>query len=152
VRRGYVSVGLKLGKTKFRFVDTHLEAYSRPIKALQGQQLIAGTKDSQVPMILLGDFNSGPGGDPAVYDAFMAAGFQDGWLQAHPGDTSLTCCHKDDLHDADATLHERVDLVILKGNVRALTAGIVGEETRDRTAGGLWPSDHAGTVATLRIG
>lgn len=151
VRRGYVSIGMKLGTTKFRVVDTHLEAFSPPVRAAQGQQLLAGTTGTQVPMILLGDFNSGPGTDRTVYDAFMGAGYQDGWLQAHPGDTSLTCCHKDDLHDADATLHSRIDLVVLKGNVRALTAGIVGEESRDRVSG-LWPSDHAGTVATLRLG
>jgi endonuclease/exonuclease/phosphatase family metal-dependent hydrolase len=152
VRRGFVSIGMKLGNTKFRLVNTHLEAFNPQVRAAQGQQLLAGTKDSQVPMILLGDFNSGPGGDRTVYDAFLAAGFQDGWLQAHAGDTtSLTCCHKDDLRDADATLKSRIDLVVLKGNVRALTAGIVGEESRDRT-NGLWPSDHAGTVATLRFG
>ena len=30
-------------------------------------------------------------------------------------------------------------------------AEIVGEEDRDRTEGGLWPSDHAGLVASLKL-
>jgi endonuclease/exonuclease/phosphatase family metal-dependent hydrolase len=150
VRRGFVSIGMRLGKTKFRLVDTHLEAFDP--RVLQGQQLLAGTKDTQVPMILLGDFNSGPGGDRTVYDAFTGAGFQDAWLEAHPGDaTSVTCCHADDLRDPSPALRSRIDLVVLKGDVRAVSASIVGAAPSTRV-NGLWPSDHAGTVATLQLG
>ena len=28
---------------------------------------------------------------------------------------------------------------------------VVGEEPADRTASGLWPSDHAGVIATLTL-
>jgi hypothetical protein len=31
------------------------------------------------------------------------------------------------------------------------SARVVGDQPGDRTPGGLWPSDHAGLVATLRI-
>jgi hypothetical protein len=33
-----------------------------------------------------------------------------------------------------------------------VSAEVVGDDPADRTTGGLWPSDHAGVVATLRIG
>ena len=32
-----------------------------------------------------------------------------------------------------------------------MAAEVIGEELGDRTAAGLWPSDHAGVVATLRL-
>jgi hypothetical protein len=38
-----------------------------------------------------------------------------------------------------------------KGGFETVRADVVGEEAADRTAGGLWPSDHAGLVTTLRL-
>jgi hypothetical protein len=35
--------------------------------------------------------------------------------------------------------------------VEAVAAEVLGEEPEDRTAAGLWPSDHAGVVATLHL-
>jgi hypothetical protein len=35
-------------------------------------------------------------------------------------------------------------------NLCGLDADVVGDELGDRTPSGLWPSDHAGVVATLR--
>jgi hypothetical protein len=34
---------------------------------------------------------------------------------------------------------------------QAVDMVIVGEEPRDRTASGLWPSDHAGVVAGIAV-
>ena len=48
-------------------------------------------------------------------------------------------------------LTTRVDLVLLKGNIQVLDIRRVGEQPGDRTASGLWPSDHAGVIATLKI-
>jgi len=39
--------------------------------------------------------------------------------------------------------------VFLRGPFTPVAADVVGEESADRTPGGLWPSDHAGVVATL---
>ena len=41
--------------------------------------------------------------------------------------------------------------VLFRQNLCALDADVVGDELNDRTASGLWPSDHAGVVADLRL-
>ena len=62
--RGWVGVDGKLARHKFRFVSTHLEAYSPAIADQQMQELLKksgplGSKKRQ--SILVGDFNSAPG-------------------------------------------------------------------------------------------
>jgi endonuclease/exonuclease/phosphatase family metal-dependent hydrolase len=150
VRRGWVTTVLGIGKKTVVVVDTHLEAFNADARAAQGQQLLAGIAPTQVPIALLGDFNSGPGGNTAVYDAFRSGGFEDAWTQARGTDPGLTCCHKDDLRDPDAALRSRIDLVLVKNGLRATKAEVLGEAPGDRV-GNLWPSDHAGVVATLRL-
>jgi hypothetical protein len=91
--------------------------------------------------------NSGPGGDGGAYGILRRAGFVDAWTRGG----GLTCCHAVELHDPNPTLTKRVDLVLTKRGFRSLRIDVVGEEPADRTEGGLWPSDHAGVVATLRL-
>ncbi len=74
-------------------------------------------------------------------------GFVDVWT----GSGGLTCCHAVDLHYPGSTLTKRMDLVLTKGGFNPVAVDVVGEESADRTASGLWPSDHAGVVATLQI-
>ena len=51
-----------------------------------------------------------------------------------------------------AALSLRIDLVLTRGAVSVQDIKVVGDRAIDRTSSGLWPSDHAGLVATLRIG
>jgi endonuclease/exonuclease/phosphatase family metal-dependent hydrolase len=98
-------------------------------------------------VVMVGDFNSRPGG--AAYERIRAAGFEDAWLRANPGDLDgFTCCHRPPLDDPGDRLRARIDLVLTRGNVVATEAFRVGAEPADFKAG-LWPSDHAGVVATL---
>ena len=76
-----------------------------------------------------------------------AGGFADAWTEPD----GLTCCHAVDLHNPDPTLTKRVDLVLIKGAFETKKIAIVGERPNDRTHEGLWPSDHAGLVAKLRL-
>jgi endonuclease/exonuclease/phosphatase family metal-dependent hydrolase len=69
----------------------------------------------------------------------------------HPDDVGLTCCHGDDLRDLGGPFYSRIDYVLLKNGFRAVAAGIVGQKPSDRI-NGLWPSDHAGVWARLRLG
>ncbi|HEX8700191.1 MAG TPA: endonuclease/exonuclease/phosphatase family protein [Myxococcaceae bacterium] len=47
---------------------------------------------------------------------------------------------------------ERIDLVFYRGEgIEPVSAEVVGNELTDRTASGLWPSDHAGVVVTFRL-
>jgi hypothetical protein len=107
-------------------------------------------------VILAGDFNSraGGGGTP-TYSNLIGAGFKDAWSVTHPGELGNTWGHDEDLLNNRVNLTQRLDLVLFRdGNVGGLCASdadIVGDELSDRIrASGLWPSDHAGVVATLR--
>jgi hypothetical protein len=75
-------------------------------------------------------------------------------------------CHASNLLDPRPTLSRRIDLVLFRGRrgdhddegqrnddggFVAKSAEVVGDEPADRLVpSGLWPSDHAGVVATLR--
>jgi endonuclease/exonuclease/phosphatase family metal-dependent hydrolase len=97
--------------------------------------------------VVLGDVNSGPGLDLGAYGILLSGGFSDAW----PGGPGPTCCHRKDLHDANAPLTKRIDLVLTRGGFETIAADVVGDQLGDRTSSGLWPSDHAGVVATLRL-
>jgi endonuclease/exonuclease/phosphatase family metal-dependent hydrolase len=145
--RGWASIDVKIRGKSFRFVTTHLEAFSSAVRSMQASELLAGPADTSLPVVLVGDMNSGPGFDLGAYDDFLGAGFSDAWNDG-PG---RTCCHAVDLHNPDPTLTKRIDLVLTKGGFETVSADVVGEDPADRTASGLWPSDHAGVVATLRL-
>ena len=144
--RGWVSVDVKIRGKSFRLITTHLEAFSPLVRNAQAAELLAGPADTSLPVVAIGDFNSGPGSDTGAYGILLAGGFADAW----PGGPGLTCCHKTDLHVQDAPLTKRIDLVLTRGGFETVSEQVVGDDLSDRTASGLWPSDHAGGVATLR--
>lgn len=147
LRRGWASVDVSRHGRSFRFVTTHLESFSGLVRNAQATQLLGGPAATALPVVLVGDMNSGPGGDPAAYGILAGGGFADAWS----GAAGLTCCHANDLHDPNPTLRERVDLVLTKGGFSTKSVEVVGDQSGDRTPSGLWPSDHAGVVATLRL-
>jgi hypothetical protein len=65
--------------------------------------------------------------------------------------TGDTCCQDADLLNDASDLTSRIDLILYDGAVEPLMGEVVGDEPADRIDSGLWPSDHAGVVATLRI-
>jgi endonuclease/exonuclease/phosphatase family metal-dependent hydrolase len=145
--RGWVSVDVKIRGKSFRFVTTHLEAFSPLIRNPQAAELLADPAATELPVVAVGDFNSGPGADLGAYGILLGGGFSDAW----PDGAGLTCCHTNDLHNPNPTLTKRVDLVLTRGGFSTVSADVVGEDPADRTPSGLWPSDHAGVVATLRL-
>ena len=147
--RGWASVDVKIRGKSFRFVTTHLEAFSPLVRNAQAGELLAGPVDTDLPVVAVGDFNSGPGGDPTAYGILTGGGLSDAWPSANG--IGLTCCHSTDLHNPNPTLTKRVDLVLTRGGFDTVSAEVVGEEPGDRTPSGLWPSDHAGLVATLHL-
>ena len=48
-------------------------------------------------------------------------------------------------------LKQILDLVFVRGDVHVRDVTVTGDEESDRTADGLWPSDHAGVVATVQF-
>jgi endonuclease/exonuclease/phosphatase family metal-dependent hydrolase len=150
-KRGWVMADVTISGRTFRVIDTHVESFNDASQVAQGQELAAGPANTSLPTILLGDLNSrADGTGTPTYANLLASGFRDAWPQAHPNDIGLTCCHGDDLRELGGAFYSRIDYVLVKNGFRATAAGIVGEEPRDRLSG-LWPSDHAGVWARLRL-
>lgn len=150
--RGWCSVDVTTGGKTLRFINTHLEPYDNEVQGLQGEVLLDGPAKTDLPVILLGDFNSrAHGTGTPTYGNLIRAGFKEAWSVTHPSEPGYTFGHLPDL--SNTTTHgyltERIDLVLFRGGLSVLDAGIVGEELSARTPSGLWPSDHAGVVATL---
>jgi endonuclease/exonuclease/phosphatase family metal-dependent hydrolase len=152
--RGWDAADVKVGTRSFHVVNTHLEAFNDARQGTQAHELIAGPSASKLPTLVMGDLNSNanPGfNNTETVPDLLQAGFKDLWAQVHPGDPGLTCCEEADLRNATSELKQRIDLVLGRGTFTPLFAAVVGRNPPVRTAGGLWPSDHAGVEMTLRV-
>lgn len=155
--RGWASIDATVNGHAFRFISTHLEVQDvAPIQIMQGAELTAIATASPLPVIMLGDFNSAADmTQTPTYASFVSAGFRDVWDR--PGDAGYTCCHAEDLLNPTSELDQRIDIVFIRGfgsapgNSIGAQVQLVGDRSSDRLASGLWPSDHAGVVARLRL-
>lgn len=155
--RGYCLVRVTLGATPFTFVNTHLDASSTFVRKTQTRELLNRLTSVDDPTVLVGDFNSGPDTPDVSYGLITdRGGFQDAHATA-VADPGPTCCQWANLRNDRSYLDRRVDLVLTRGPVEPLGARRVGADPADRvrsTAEGVdrvWPSDHAGVVANLRV-
>lgn len=165
--RSYASVNAEIKGEIYRFVTTHLEEPLaelglQGIQVAQAVELIAALADETLPVIVAGDFNSGPT-DPLSqpYGKFVAAGYKDIWQRGPLGhhDLGFTCCQDEDLLNNESAFNRRIDHIFVKSPVRFLPAQavgptitfVVGDRQKDKTPSGLWPSDHAGVVSRLRV-
>ncbi|HEY3280490.1 MAG TPA: endonuclease/exonuclease/phosphatase family protein [Gemmatimonadales bacterium] len=159
LKRGWVWARVTIGGEPYTFVNTHPEpdlggAHLEGLRALQIGELV-GTLAGDGRVIMLGDFNDVPGS--LMHQVVMGAGFTDVWAALHPGAIGYTCCHLADLSDQIAAFSQRIDYVFARGlgspPGRALgQIDRFGEVPGDRVPGPaypIWPSDHAGLVATL---
>jgi endonuclease/exonuclease/phosphatase family metal-dependent hydrolase len=153
--RGWASVDVETRGRKFRFATTHLDTFSPAIQLKQAHDMINGAGATSLPLVFVGDFNAvaNSGLDPTfpTYQKFINAGFVEAWPARRAPDPGLTCCQASDLLNPASQLSKRVDLVLTKGNIQVVEIKRVGENPADRTTSGLWPSDHAGVIATLKI-
>jgi hypothetical protein len=162
ILRGWASVDVTVRGKTFRFLTTHLEAFSPEIQVIQANELLAGPGDTSLPLVFAGDFNSNANAfDTATYGNLIDAGFVDAWSQIYSLDLDpgYTCCEAANLLNANPSLDTRIDLVLMRDGVGlrhrpivADAAEVVGEEPNDKTASGLWPSDHAGVVVKFHLG
>ncbi len=136
-------------------MTTHLEAYSDEIADAQMRQLLGKVLTSRTRQtILVGDFNSDPKKakpdargttrTPNAYGTALSKGF------FNPLPRRETCCFGEDLHSTAEKLDSWIDHIVVRPRIRAVRSAIVGSRASDRV-GGLWPSDHAGITATLRL-
>jgi endonuclease/exonuclease/phosphatase family metal-dependent hydrolase len=122
---------------------------------------------SPYPTLLTGDLNSDASGcTTPTYPNLIDDGFVDAWNLGPPLGDGFTSNQADDLQNETSELFHRIDFILYRDEFTAgdgpfrgsSQAERVGEDPADRiasTATGptvmLWPSDHAGVVADLRI-
>lgn len=151
VLRGWSSVDIRLHNRKFRLVNTHLEGEAVDIRIAQVNELLRGPGATSLPLVFIGDFNSNADGiDSPVYDMLIDSGFIDAWDIAGEG-PGFTGFQARNLLNPLSTLSERVDLILFRDSFNVEKIDTVGDKQRDRTPTGLWPSDHAGVVATIKF-
>jgi hypothetical protein len=169
LKRGWIRARVEHGGVDWTVVTTHLEVQGlAPIQALQAGELLSSVLPEDENSIVMGDLNSDAEAAPGApswtptYRTLLDAGYVDAWEQAHPGarPVGFTCCHADDLRNPTASFDQRIDFVLMRsqqghgGDWRlngSVHAEVVGDEAGDRTSGDLWPSDHGGLVAEIRL-
>jgi len=141
------------------------------------KELLALATDNNtttLPLVFGGDFNT-TADDPSnlsfqVYQTLingggvLTTGLTDAWKLLHPNQPGFTCCQDPNLLNkrsnldlapcppgsAATTCPHRIDLILFRGFAGVDNMKVFGDLPSDRTPSGLWPSDHAGLVATLR--
>lgn len=159
IHRGWGSVEATIAGTTYRFVNTHLEDLAVEVQVAQATELLALLANESKPVVLTGDFNSDAiHGATPTYGMLKTAGLVDLWDAAHPGEPGASCCNAELLDNPAATYDQRLDLILVREGagqagryVRYAQAMLVGTTPAERTAGGLWPSDHAGLLGMLRV-
>lgn len=155
VPRGWISVDGKIRGKQFRFVNAHLESFHPGVQAAQASELILGPANTELPVMIAGDLNTeSASGDPALnagHQIIVGAGFQDAWTVSHPADPGFTWpLHLEDPFTSVAPF-QRIDLILFRGQLEVLSTELFGHTPADRTASGLWPSDHAGVVSSINL-
>ncbi len=166
IYRGWASIDATIDGLALRFASTHLEPADRAdgsivpeLEALQRLQAaeFGATVGTDVPIVAVGDFNTDAyGASTATYEDLLSSGFQDAWSQSGGG---MTCCQTEDLSIRKPIRDRRVDLILLRGEfglgqpgVRgAVRTRVLGNRPADLAETGLWPSDHAGVLAAMKL-
>ena len=169
-RRGYVWADAIVNRRPLRFVNTHLDADSATLRALQAQALAAALAPvTNRTVVVVGDLNSDPLDasvtaphlDPtpnnvAFQTLVSSGGFTDTWTAASKRKgAGPTAFLGELLTDADtSSMSTRIDHVLARPAaggrpVSVQSAHITGIDGDNRTAQGLWASDHAGVVTTI---
>jgi len=152
VDRGWASVEARIGKHRFRFLDTHLEAFGDlKIREAQAKELTKVPLKTSKQLVLVGDLNSGVArhnepeqpGDDLAFRALARFGMKDNGARQ-------SCCY-DSLFDPNGIFDHTVDHVLSKPALVTRKAAVTGRDQGERTPSGLWPSDHGGVVSRLRL-
>jgi endonuclease/exonuclease/phosphatase family metal-dependent hydrolase len=150
--RGMNHVLATVNGVSFTFANVHLEVGGQAVvQEAQALEMIQQLQPRPTPIILVGDLNSRADGTSTATYA-MVTGQQGGFTDvfSQMGTAQPTCCQDDDLRNPQSALHQRIDFILYRGAVTPLFSQTLGNVPADRI-NGLWPSDHAGLVATLRV-
>jgi endonuclease/exonuclease/phosphatase family metal-dependent hydrolase len=149
--RGWASIDGTLDGKSFHLANTHLEVEGFPAtQQAQGREFLRGPAKGVGAVIATGDFNSAADGSTTTtYANLTKSYFSDAWA-TNPGDPGYSCCQNSPLTNTTSALSSRIDLVLTHGASQALSASLIGD-TPFQASQPLWPSDHAGVVANVRI-
>jgi endonuclease/exonuclease/phosphatase family metal-dependent hydrolase len=172
ITRGWTRVDAKVGDApKFRFVNTHLEAFDNRasnhtnqntdvgngrVREAQAKELIApgGPATGSLPVVLVGDLNSDTRtplkpGDQLADGALLRAGFKERSTY-----NPLGCCLNSSLITEDgggsvSDFDHKVDHVMTNDPTQI---GLFGSSITGRLpVNGFWDSDHAGVSSVLNF-
>ena len=155
VDRGYISFDAKVRKSqKFRFINTHLEAFGEPeIRRDQAEELLAGPlKSGKLPAVLVGDLNSDDdtvaGPDRLAYNALKKGGMVERGFSGQPTfgvPNGIIVAG----NGKKSNFTQFIDHVMTNKpkRVKQVKASVTGLKPER----GYWNSDHAGVFAQLRI-
>lgn len=167
--RGYGWVDVAHGSARsFRFVNTHLEAFSSLAALGQAQELLAEATVADRTTVIACDCNSDPLNDTtkptdpiptphsAPYHLITGpGGFTDMWLEWLPANQGWTSGLNELVDEAaPGSWTHRIDMVFARPGPGQQLDVVAGEVTGDEPEAkdpvtGLWPSDHAGVVLTI---
>jgi endonuclease/exonuclease/phosphatase family metal-dependent hydrolase len=165
--RGYQWVDVRAGATRFRFINSHFEAFSSDIALAQAQELLADAPAAGRTNVFACDCNTDPLNDrvkphdtvphKAPYELITGAGgFTDEWLEFAAAEEGWTSGLSELVNDPNADgFDHRIDFVFGRtadgAGLDTRRGGVTGTQVGDRDpATGLWPSDHGGVVLRLR--
>jgi len=167
--RGWTSVEVGVSGRWMRVMNTHLEVQEfAPWQEAQTAEFLALANESELPTLLVGDFNSAANPSAPAdrrtgsYAQILAAGFDDLWLlRGRSADEGLTCCHDPSLDNPEAAFDQRIDFIFArnlpnrKGFAGDARLTVTGASPENRFTGSLgqplWPSDHGGLRADLLL-
>ena len=165
--RGYIEAQVTVDGRDYIVVTTHAEGTDitplvdfKQLHAQQLQEIVDRVNLTNLPAIVMGDLNDTD--DSPMYETMLDGGFTDVWRALRPGVVGNTCCHLSDLSDPNPNFgrfNERIDYVFARGlgharrsvNGRIVRFGLNNSDRLTGPDGTIWPSDHAGLEATLRI-
>ena len=153
IPRGYVAVNAEIEGLPVVFANTHIESVPDiDLRMAQVTQLLDAFKDESSPVIIVGDFNSRATTGES-YNHVLLEGYTDTWIM-NPltyNTDGYTYGHESNLRNESPNLSIRIDFVFAgpQGDPVIGEGFVLGDEKRDKTENGLWPSDHAGVVTKL---
>jgi endonuclease/exonuclease/phosphatase family metal-dependent hydrolase len=140
-------------KRKFRFVNTHFEAFDDEtqvpsIRAQQAMEVLAGPA-SKKRTIMLGDFNSDTTtevqpGDAQAFQAILNAGFK-----RRATSNPLSCCVSNLFTSPPTEFDHQVDHIV--SNMGKKAKLVNSSVTGLAQVNGLYNSDHAGVFSKLKL-
>ncbi|MBN1341278.1 MAG: endonuclease/exonuclease/phosphatase family protein [Phycisphaerae bacterium] len=132
-------------KRKLYFVDTHFDHQVAEAREKSARLVLdrVGRLKTELPIILVGDFNAAAGGS-RPYELLVKPGeFSDAWTAAERRGELYATYHG---YGKPARDGARIDWILSRGPVRVLSSEIV-TFSKD----GQYPSDHFPVVARMRL-